>query len=83
MPQQHIHCSVNNCHYWGAGNTCQASEILITSDKVADEKNEAFDAPRNAATMSTTPVRTCMETCCKTFTDKSASNFNADGVYRQ
>lgn len=82
MPQQ-IHCSVNNCHYWGSGNLCQANEILVTSDKVSKQKSETFAAPRNAATMSTTPVNTYMETCCKTFVDKNSGNFNTDGVYRQ
>ena len=25
---QHIHCLVENCHYWGQGNVCQANEII-------------------------------------------------------
>ncbi len=78
MPR--IRCSVNNCHYWGQGNDCLASEIMVTTDASGNATPDSFDAPQ-ASTAGPTPASTCMETCCKTFVregDKSAHR--VDGV---
>jgi len=68
-----IKCSVNNCHYWDSGNICQASQILVTSDSLADP------APDSLAT----PVETCMETCCKTFVERNSSHLYDDQITRK
>lgn len=67
--QQHIHCSVDNCHYWTSGNKCAASEILVTSDSFAQKAPDTIDAPK-ATTLDTTPANSCMETCCKLLSPK-------------
>jgi hypothetical protein len=78
---QHIHCSVDNCHYWSSGNKCAASEIMVTSDSLAHRTADAVDAPE-ASTIDSTPAGSCMETCCKTFVTKGSDQRNVDGVKR-
>lgn len=77
-------CTVNTCHYWGAGNECRASELLVTADSFANQAPDAVDA-RQGGTLSATPVNTCMETACKTFIHKDApqATIRADGVTYQ
>ncbi|HHT01925.1 MAG TPA: DUF1540 domain-containing protein [Firmicutes bacterium] len=79
---QHIHCTVNSCHYWNQGNKCQANEILVTSDRIGESRGDSYDATM-ATSMSETPVGSCMETCCKTYVSKGSDSVKLDGVYRQ
>lgn len=76
-----IRCSVNNCHYWGQGNICDASQIMVTSDPTGQSKPDDFDASR-AQQVPGTPVSTCMETCCKTFVKQGSDKTNVDGIRR-
>lgn len=78
----HIHCSVNNCHYWKTGNLCDASEIMVTSDSIGSSMPDSFDAPQ-ASTAPQTPVNSCMETCCKTFVESGNTAKTQDGIYRR
>ncbi|HHY14683.1 MAG TPA: DUF1540 domain-containing protein [Firmicutes bacterium] len=78
---QNVHCSVNNCHYWTRGNVCGASQIMITADTVGYEMPDSFDAPQ-ASQAPASPVDSCMETCCKTFTPKDSTHIEDDGVYK-
>ena len=80
--EQHIHCSVNNCHYWEQGNMCHANEIMVTSDKMSETLPDRIDAP-SAAQITATPVNTCMDSCCKTFVQKDSNKINVDGVLRK
>lgn len=79
--QQHIHCSVSNCHYYKQGNMCDANEILVTSDQIGATQPDQFDC-NQASTMGPTPVDSCMESCCKTFVHKNSTSINVDGVKR-
>jgi len=79
---QEIYCSVNTCHYWDSGNHCKANKIMVTSDIMGASMPDTFDAPQ-ASTAPLTPVNKCMETCCKTFVNKTSNQTNVDGVYRQ
>ncbi|HHU75947.1 MAG TPA: DUF1540 domain-containing protein [Firmicutes bacterium] len=76
-----IHCSIQNCHYWRNGYMCGASEIMVTSDAVGAIEPDSYDAV-NHANLKPTPANSCMETCCKTFVDKSSPHIDADGVTR-
>lgn len=76
-----IHCSVNSCHYWASQNICDASEIMVTSDSFAAGAPDTIDAPK-ATTVSPTPVKDCMETCCKTYVTKGDADKQRDGVRR-
>ena len=76
-----IMCSVSNCHYWGKGNTCHASSILVTSDDMGQDQPDSFDAPQSS-TIQATPVTSCMDTCCKTFVEKDSGDEDLDGVTR-
>ena len=78
MPQ-HIHCSVNSCHYWKQGNVCDAQEIMVTSDAMGDSLPDSTDATSHRV-FGTTPVNTCMETCCKTFVYQGSGDAKVDGV---
>lgn len=78
---QHIHCLVNDCHYWDHGNLCKASEILVTADKFGDTQPESVDA-KMAAELAPTPAGSCMSTCCKTYVTKGSGQAGADGITR-
>lgn len=84
MPNQnqHIHCTVNTCHYWATGNKCVANEIIVVSDSFAAAAPDQVDA-NQAKTLNTTPTNTCMETCCKTFVREGSGDERLDGVYKQ
>ncbi len=71
-----IHCSVANYHYWKSGNICDASEIMVTSDKTGTAMPNSFDAPR-ASNASQIPVSSRMKTCCKTFVQTGSGYTNA------
>jgi hypothetical protein len=77
-----IMCSISNCHYWDQGNVCQASQIMVTSDSLADPAPDSLDAPQ-AATVQATPVEACMETCCKTFVERNSPHLYDDQVTRK
>ena len=78
MNQQHIHCIVNNCHYWESGNRCAANEILITSDEFGSREPDRATMANNWNQLN----RECMETCCKTFVPKGSEEISSDGVTR-
>lgn len=82
MPNQHIRCSIDNCHYWGQGNQCNAQEIVVTSNAMADALPDPIDAPQ-ADQLAQSPVNKCTESCCKTFVVKGAYDVFADGVRKQ
>ncbi|WP_066636189.1 DUF1540 domain-containing protein [Desulfolucanica intricata] len=82
MAQQHIHCIVNNCHYWSQGNKCVANEILIASDQFGNQYADRVDATM-VKQLSPTPVNSCMESCCKSFVPKGSGEINQDGIKKQ
>lgn len=82
MAAQAIHCGISNCHYWESGNVCKASDILVTSDELANALPEKINAPE-AAQIAQTPVTKCTESCCKTFVPKNSFRQNMDGVLKQ
>lgn len=79
--QQHIHCTVNSCHYWAAGNKCDAQEIMVTSDTLSTSKPDSYDA-KMAAQAPQTPVQACEDTCCKTFVPVNSPDAPADSITR-
>ena len=81
MNQQHIHCIVNNCHYWAQGNKCVANEILVASDQFGADQPDTVDATM-AKQLSPTPTNTCMETCCKSFVPKDSEATGVDGIQK-
>lgn len=78
MPK--IYCSINNCHYYGKGNLCEANEIMITHDRMGNQMPESMDAMQSSQ-FEPSPAQTCMETCCKTFVPKGGRT-HADGAYK-
>ncbi|MCL5057111.1 MAG: DUF1540 domain-containing protein [Actinobacteria bacterium] len=78
---QHIHCIVNDCHYWDQGNKCAANEILVSTDEFGNSKPDRIDA---AMAKQLTPMTAgnCMATCCKTYIAKGSDKINADNVTR-
>lgn len=79
---QHIHCLVNDCHYWSQGNICKANEILVTSDQFGDVQPDRVDA-KMAKQLSPTPAGgSCMATCCKTYVSKGSAETDADRITR-
>ncbi len=76
---QSIRCSVNNCHYWKSSNICDADQIIVTSDSLGAAEPDSLDAP-DYRQFQATPVKNCMQTCCKTFVEKGSGKEKADGV---
>ncbi|KAB2951182.1 DUF1540 domain-containing protein [Heliorestis acidaminivorans] len=82
MTQQHIHCTVNNCHYWQQGNKCVANEILVASDQFGANQPDNVDA-NMSQNLTPTPVNTCMSTCCKSFVAGNSPQTTVDGIKKQ
>lgn len=78
---QHIHCIVNDCHYWNQGNMCKANEILVSTDDFARQKPDRVDA-KAAAQLSPMAAGSCPATACKTYVAKNSKDINADGITR-
>ncbi len=76
---QHIHCLINNCHYWTNGNKCEANEILVTPDNFAANKQDSIDATI-AKQLTPASADSCMSTCCKTFIHKGSDKIDADNI---
>lgn len=81
MQNQHIHCIVDNCHYWTQGNKCVANEILVTSDEFGANQPDRIDATM-AKNLSPTQVNNCMATCCKTFVTRGSAAVAEDSIQK-
>lgn len=77
--QQHIHCIVNDCHYWNQGNHCVANEILVSTDDFAASHPDNVDAAM-AKKLSPAAAGNCMATACKTYVSKNSDHIQADKV---
>lgn len=67
-----VHCTVSNCQWWQQ-NHCMAEGILVTGDNLANKLPDGPDFPDTEKIVQQyggTPVKHCMESCCKTFTPK-------------
>ncbi|MDN5322105.1 MAG: hypothetical protein PWQ67_559 [Clostridia bacterium] len=82
MNQQHIHCIVNDCHYWAQGNKCVANEILVATDQFGENQPDRVDAAM-AKQLSPEQAGNCMETCCKTYVQKGSNQIGIDNVKKQ
>ncbi|MFD6509091.1 MULTISPECIES: DUF1540 domain-containing protein [unclassified Bacillus (in: firmicutes)] len=70
MPE--VKCSVSNCSFWGQGNLCQASAIVVQPD--AQEAGQIENSSYTNTTLTNetleSSVTTSVETCCHTFKPK-------------
>lgn len=78
---QHIHCIVNDCHYYGQGNVCRANEILVATDQFGANQPDNVDVEM-AAELSPETAGDCMSTICKTYVRKGSDKIKADNVKR-
>lgn len=76
---QHIHCIVNDCHYWAQGNKCVANEILVATDQFGANQPDRVDATM-AKQLTPAAAGNCMDTCCKTYVKKGSQKIDVDGV---
>jgi len=70
MAEVLVHCTVDNCHYWGEGNKCEATAILITGNTTVThfpQNVDVNDIGTILETVGETPAKDCLETNCKTF----------------
>lgn len=79
--QQHVHCIIHDCHYYGQGNKCMAEEILIVTNDFGATQPDKLDC-NMAAELSPESASTCMGTCCKTFVPKGSGETTVDDVQR-
>ena len=78
---QHIHCIVNDCHYWAQGNKCEANEILVATDQFGSSETDKIDAAM-ATQLTPASAGSCMDTCCKTYVTKGSGKTTVDNVTR-
>lgn len=81
MNQQHIHCIINNCHYWSNGNKCAANEILVATDQFGQKQPDKVDASM-ASQLTPSGVSNCWDTCCKSYVPKNSDKTTVDGITR-
>ncbi len=79
MNQQHIHCIIKDCHYYGQGNKCQAKEILVATDQFGENEADNVDCEM-AAELTPQEAGSCMGTCCKTYVPTGSNKVTADKV---
>jgi len=77
--QQHIHCIVEDCHYYSTGNKCSAKEILVATDQFGQTQPDRVDCEM-ATELTPQKAGTCMKTCCKTYVPKGSPKLNDDSV---
>ncbi|MGI6491120.1 MAG: DUF1540 domain-containing protein [Pelotomaculum sp.] len=78
---QHIHCIVNDCHYWNQGNNCSANEILVTTDHFGKSQPDQIDATM-AKELTPSSAGSCMATCCKSYVSRDSGKIDMDGIKR-
>lgn len=78
---QHIHCIVQDCHYWDHGNMCKANEILVSTDDFAAKQPDRVDAAM-AKQLAPQTAGNCMATACKTYVPSGTDKINVDRVKR-
>lgn len=78
---QHIHCTIENCHYYQSGNKCVANEILVATDQFGAQQPDSKDA-NMASQYAAESVNECMDSCCKSFVHKDSQAAQADGIKR-
>jgi hypothetical protein len=81
LVSQHIHCLVNDCHYWHQGNKCGANEIMVATDEFGSSQPDTIDATM-ATQFAPMAAGSCMSTCCKSYVTKGSNQINADGIKR-
>lgn len=57
-----VFCSVNTCRYNEHGQLCNASEIVVQSDREGSQ-----GSVRDPKSLKPTPCSSIDETCCQTF----------------
>ncbi|KAB2440492.1 DUF1540 domain-containing protein [Bacillus luti] len=70
MPE--VKCSVSNCSFWGQGNFCQASSIVVQPDaqEAGPNTNDSYTGAVLTNETLESSVTTSVETCCHTFKPK-------------
>ncbi|WP_156576611.1 DUF1540 domain-containing protein [Bacillus luti] len=70
MPE--VKCSVSNCSFWGQGNFCQASAIVVQPDaeEAGSNTNDLYTGAVLTNETLESSVTTSVETCCHTFKPK-------------
>ena len=70
MPE--VKCSVSNCSFWGQGNFCQASAIVVHPDaqEAGSNANDSYTGAVLTNETLESSVTTSVETCCHTFKPK-------------
>ncbi|MGN4444649.1 DUF1540 domain-containing protein [Bacillus cereus group sp. MYBK79-1] len=70
MPE--VKCSVSNCSFWGQGNFCQATAIVVQPDtqETGSNTNDSYTGAVLTNETLESSVTTSVETCCHTFKPK-------------
>lgn len=64
MPE--VKCSVSNCSFWGQGNFCQASAIIVQPDaeETGSNTNDSYTSAVLTNETLESSVTTSLYTCC-------------------
>ncbi|MGE5676128.1 MAG: DUF1540 domain-containing protein [Mycobacterium leprae] len=64
MPNQEIYCTVNSCFYYGTGNHCEASKIMVKNN-AANMQNTRMEIGSIGG-----EAQNSNQTLCETFVPK-------------
>lgn len=65
MANQEIYCTVNSCYYWGSGDQCKASRIMVRNNAAGWGKTDM-----EVGTLGGKDATASNQTLCETFIPK-------------
>ena len=67
-----VHCTVNDCQFWGEGNYCMANAILVTSGtpRIRGRGEPPDKFGDNSPQIGETPIQDIGDSYCYTFIKK-------------
>ena len=74
-----VSCYVDSCHYWGAGQVCQADQIVVDNGRGRTGGKGSYDMEVGEIGKGSSGATTSSETMCQTFKPKSGSGSGQEG----
>ena len=68
-----VSCYVDSCHYWGAGQVCQADQIVVDNGRGRTGGKGSYSMEVGEIGKGSSEATTSSETMCQTFKPKSGS----------
>ena len=84
--QSHVHCTVDNCKWWGEEDVCVADKLLVVSDDFAEDlpnEQDVEETEEIVNQMGRSPITDCTQSCCKTFVPRDQYDAGLAGTNPQ